>query len=242
MSFATDLKTIYHLTLRRPRGGTHAERLEDFYAPQAHLYDNFRDRMLHGRRELFERLPTPPGGIWVDLGGGTGRNIEYLGERRAALAKFYIVDLAPAMLKQAAKRQQARGWDNVETVHADATDFQPPTGAADVVTISYALTMIPDWQATIANACSILKPGGILGVVDFYVSEPASPPPRIRHSRFTRTFWPAWFRRGNVHISPSHVPHLHSHFTSIHYQEFRARLPYVALLRIPCYVFIGYRS
>ena len=241
MSLATDLKTLYHLTLRRPHGVTHAARLEDFYAPQARIYDGFRERMLPGRRELFEKLPTPPDGVWVDLGGGTGRSIEHLGARRAQLARLYIVDLSPSMLRQARERGERLGWHNVETVCANATHFKPAAGPADVVTFSYALTMIPDWQAALENAISILKPDGLLGVVDFYVSESNPAPPRVRHSRFTRAFWPAWFRRGNVHISSDHVPCLHARFAPVSFHEFRARLPYAAIVRIPCYSFIGRR-
>ena len=51
---------------------------------------------------------------------------------------------------------------------ADATRFRPPEGAADVVTFSYSLTMIPDWFAALENAAAMLKPGGTIGVVDFY--------------------------------------------------------------------------
>ena len=55
-------------------------------------------------------------------------------------------------------------------MRADATEFRPSEGQADVVTLSYALTMIPDWFAAIENACAMLKPGGVIGVADFYVS------------------------------------------------------------------------
>ena len=54
MSFASDLKVLYHLTLSPIRGKTHAERLESFYGAQAGAYDDFRKRLLKGRQELFE--------------------------------------------------------------------------------------------------------------------------------------------------------------------------------------------
>ncbi|HMO36595.1 MAG TPA: class I SAM-dependent methyltransferase, partial [Gemmatales bacterium] len=102
---------------------------------------------------------------------GTGSNLEYLGESIQQLKLAYVVDLTPSLLQVAEQRIAQRGWSNVKTLHADATKFSLPVGEmADVVTFSYSLTMIPDWFAAIDVAYRILKPGGHIGVVDFYVS------------------------------------------------------------------------
>src|SRR5262249_60107494 len=98
MSILADLKVLYHLTLSPIRGATHAERLESFYQGQADAYDSFRARLLHGRKELFETLPVPEGGLWIDMGGGTGSNLEYLGNSLQRLQKLYLVDLSPSLL------------------------------------------------------------------------------------------------------------------------------------------------
>jgi hypothetical protein len=42
---------------------------------QAHLYDSYRCRMLHGREPMMASMPAKKGDIWVDLGGGTGSNL-----------------------------------------------------------------------------------------------------------------------------------------------------------------------
>ena len=61
------------------KGGAHQTRLENFYKAQAELYDGYRHRMLHGRKPMIENMPAPSGGTWLDLGGGTGSNLEYFG-------------------------------------------------------------------------------------------------------------------------------------------------------------------
>ena len=109
MSFLAELKTLYCVALKRSRGGDAAERVEAFYQGQAENFDNFRGRLLHGRRELFAAIAAPPDGIWVDMGGGTGWNLEQLGRRIDALGRAYIVDLSPSMLKVGA------GGSNSET-------------------------------------------------------------------------------------------------------------------------------
>ena len=239
MSFFAELKTLYYVTLKRSHGADAAARVEAFYQGQAENFDSFRKRLLHGRRELFAAIEAPPGGVWVDLGGGTGWNLEQLGPRIDALAKAYIVDFSPSMLKVARRRIQQRGWKNVEAVEADAIRFRPSEGQADVVTFSYSLTMIPDWFAAIENAWSILRPGGVIGVLDFYVSRKYPADGLACHGFFGRNFWPVFFSLNDVFPSCEHLPYLRRRFTQIRCSESRGRMPYLPLLRAPYYMFIG---
>lgn len=238
VSLFSDLKILYHLTMKPIRGKDHAARMESFYAGQAGAYDDFRKRLLKGREELWQAIDVPEGGVWVDLGGGTGSNLEYFGERIERLKKIYVVDLSPSLLEVARRRAEERGWQQVETVEADATTFRPPEGA-DVVTCSYSLTMIPDWFAAIDNARAMLREGGQMGVVDFYVSRKYPADGLKRHGWFTRSFWPVWFAGDNVFPSPDHVPYLHRHFEPVHFTESKARVPYLFFLRTPYYTFVG---
>jgi S-adenosylmethionine-diacylgycerolhomoserine-N-methlytransferase len=237
----SELKTLYYLAAKPVRGRNHAARLESFYAGQAEGYDRFRQRLLQGRRDLWDAIPVPSGGVWVDMGGGTGRNLEHFGERVHELKKIYVVDLCSSLLAVARQRVERNGWTNVEAVDADVTTFQPAEDSVDVVTFSYSLTMIPDWYAAIQQAHRLLRPGGLLGVVDFYVARKYPGTGLARHSWWTRTFWPVWFARDNVFLSRDHVPFLFWRFTPVHFEEHRARVPYVPLARVPYYTFVGRR-
>jgi len=108
-----------------------------------------------------------------------------------------------------------------------------------VVTFSYSLTMIPDWFAAIDSARAMLSPGGLIGVVDFYVSRKYPADRLRRHRWFTRSFWPVWFAFDNVFPSPDHVPYLHRSFQAVHFAENRGKLPCIPLLRMPYYTFVG---
>ncbi len=239
MPFFSDMKILYHMLLKPVRGGSHAERMESFYGGQAQAYDDFRRRLLRGREELWAALPRPAGGIWVDMGGGTGANLENFGDTIRDLNKVYLVDLAPSLLKVARDRFSKRGWDNVEAVEADATTWTPTEGAVDVVTFSYSLTMIPDWFAAIENARRILKPGGLIGVVDFYVGRKYPPEGLKRQRWLARSLWPPWFATDNVFPSPDHLPFLLNRFEPVQISENRNRMPYVPLLKTPWYWFVG---
>lgn len=241
MSFLNDLKVLYHLVLRPVRGKDHAQRMENFYAGQAAHYDDFRKRLLQGREDVYRKLGEECQGTWVDFGGGTGANLEFIGEPIRKFDKIYVVDLAESLLGVVGQRVAKHGWNNVEGVAADATTWAPPTnqGLADVVTFSYSLTMIPDWFGAIENAKRILKPGGRIGVIDFYVSRKYPQDGHARHGWPTRSFWPLWFSNDNVFPSPDHLPFLSRHFKTLWLQEKRAKVPYMPLVRTPYYQFIG---
>jgi S-adenosylmethionine-diacylgycerolhomoserine-N-methlytransferase len=240
MSIVSDLRILYHMALRPNRGRDHAQRMENFYAGQAADYDSFRKRLLQGRSELWSAIDLPRDGLtWVDMGGGTGSNLEHFGSEITKLSKIYVVDLSSSLLEVAARRVQREGWTNVEVVEADATKFRPPEGVADVVTFSYSLTMIPDWIAALDNAQAMLKPGGRIGIVDFYISRKHPAATHDRHGWITRHGWPAWFATDNVFLSPDHVPRLHQLFDVLRLEERRAKLPYLPLVRVPYYLLVG---
>ncbi|MCE3018653.1 MAG: class I SAM-dependent methyltransferase [Pirellula sp.] len=240
MSIGKDLKILYHLALRPIRGKTHSERMENFYSGQAEGYDDFRKRLLQGREDVYQELgENVDGGTWVDFGGGTGSNLEFIGASLSKFQKVYVVDLAESLLGIVNKRCRKNNWTNVEAIAGDATAWTPPEGSVDVVTFSYSLTMIPDWFAAIDNAIRILKPGGHIGVIDFYVARKYPMEGLVKHGWSTRSFWPVWFSSDNVFPSPDHIPYLQKHFETTKLKECRAKVPYLPLVRTPYYQFVG---
>ena len=102
----------------------------------------------------------------------------------------------------------------------------PPTvrrKPVDCVYFSYALTMIPDWRAAVANALGMLRPGGLLGVVDFYVAPRDPPAGFARHGSLAHGFWPRWFRHDGVHLDPQHLPYLLEHAEPVCCEQRRGR-------------------
>ena len=183
-------------------------------------------------------LDLPEGGRLLDVGGGTGSNLEQLGERISGLGRVEIVDLCPSLLKVAEERIQRHAWSNVRTVLTDATTYVPET-PVDVVTFSYSLTMIPSWHQAIDRAYEALNPGGMIGVVDFYISRKWPAEGMRRHSAFQRFFWPLWFGQDNVFLSPDHIPYLQSRFRTVRLIEGLGGVPYMMGLKAPYYVFLG---
>ena len=187
---------------------------------------------------MIRELPFDAGAVWIDFGGGTGANLELLGERIHDFKKIYVVDLTPSLLRVARQRIDRHGWTNVEVLQEDAARMPLLLEEADVVTFSYSLTMMPDWYAALENAWRLLKLGGHIGVVDFYVSRNHPKPGFVQHSPWTRSFWPWWFEHDNVFLNPDHVPYLHQMFEPVHFVEKRAAM-FARLAKVPFYQFIG---
>lgn len=231
-----DSRVLWRMLRGLPRSGSAAERLQAFYAPQATRYDAFRKRLLHGREELIGRLPVGAGSVAVELGCGTGENLERFGARLTGLRRLSLVDLCPALLEQA--RARAARLSNVEVVEADITRFRPPQ-PVDCVYLSYALTMVEDWRAVIANAVAMIKPGGTLGVVDFYVSSARPAAGGVRHPAWERWLWRRWFAHDGVRLDPGHMAQLATAMPDCRIFERRGKVPYLPALTAPYYLFIG---
>jgi S-adenosylmethionine-diacylgycerolhomoserine-N-methlytransferase len=240
-SLAADARILLSLLRGLPSRSSHAEALAGFYGPQADRYDDVRERLLQGREQLIQALPAGAGDRIIELGGGTGRNLEFFGPRLNAFAAVEVVDLCGPLLDVAARRVAGAGMPKVRLVNGDAATYQP-AAPVDCVYLSYALTMMPRWEAVIDNAAAMLRPGGTIGVVDFYVSPPNPPAGRARHGWLTRTLWPAWFRHDGVRLSADHLNYLQQKFETCELSERRARVPYLPLVTAPYYVFIGRKS
>lgn len=244
----SDLRVVYNLIKGAfgKGGATHKDRLESFYSAQAGDYDEFRKRLLFGREEMLKDVAAShgSGGIWVDMGGGTGANLEMMGDEAImSFAKVYVVDLCGPLLEVARKRCEERGWHNVVLVEDDATTWVPEEGfgQVDVLTFSYSLTMIPDWFAAVEHAAALLRPNGLLGVADFYVARKHPSAGMAKHSWLQRTFWPMWFAMDDVNPNPDHLPYIKRKFETVSVVETSASMPYIGWVapNMPIYRFIG---
>ena len=115
-----------------------------------------------------------------------------------------------------------------------------PSSAASSLRCSSSMQR--DWRAAISNALAMLKPGGALGVVDFYVSPRRADPGMVQHGALARALWPRWFAHDGVHPNAEHLPTLRAMLPAHEIVEARAPVPYLPLARVPYYRFVGLKS
>lgn len=151
-------------TLASP--SSHGALMDAVYRRQKHIYDITRKYYLFGRDGLIGGLEAAPGMTVLEVGCGTGRNLDCIA-RSWPGAHLHGLDISDEMLSVA----RARLGPESLLARGDATDFDAESlfGRAefDRVVISYALSMIPQWQTTLDHAASLLAPGGSLHIVDF---------------------------------------------------------------------------
>ncbi|TXR47751.1 class I SAM-dependent methyltransferase [Phyllobacterium endophyticum] len=149
----------------------HRTLMDRVYRHQRHFYDVTRKYYLLGRDPMIAGLDPPENGSILEIGCGTGRNLILAGKIYPH-ASLHGLDISNEMLATAARKTAAAGLsDRVCLAYADAADFNPVAlfgrDEFDRIFISYAVSMIPQWQDVIRQAASHLAPGGSLHIVDF---------------------------------------------------------------------------
>jgi len=176
--------------------------MSGYYAWQSRIYDATRWAFLFGRDALLDHLQLKPGDRVVEVGCGTGRNLEGILKRVGASGEVVAVDCARPMIEQCARRIRKQNWSNVRLVDREYGGTPVTQGMADVVLMSYSLSMIPEWERVVDCAARELKPGGRLGVVDF----------RLGNGATAIAGFERWMTRNHVAINRPYLEKLSSAF------------------------------
>lgn len=144
----------------------HAALMDRVYRWQRPIYDLTRKYYLFGRDRLINELDAKPGMAVLEIGCGTGRNLAMVGKVWRGV-RLHGLDISAEMLRSA-----RRTLGNTGTLAlGDATRFDAKAlfgrEGFERVMLSYAVSMIPDWQAALSQAAATLAPRGSLYVVDF---------------------------------------------------------------------------
>mgnify|MGYP006437092627 CR=1 FL=1 len=179
------------------------QRMNRIYKYLRHVYDASRKYYLLGRDRLIAELVCRPGEHVIEVGCGTARNLIRL-QTAYPQTHFYGIDASDEMLKTASKRLKNNKL-NTPVQQGLAQDFdhyalfgihQP-----NRIIFAYALSMIPQWQAAIDHALTLLPEGGELAVVDFG-SQAGLP-------RWFRAILFKWLALFGVHYRPELYEYFH---------------------------------
>lgn len=145
---------------------SHALLMDSVYRSQRHIYDATRKFFLFGRDRLIDRLCPRPGDSVLEIACGTGRNLQKIGRRWPGTA-LHGFDISAEMLKTAHVALGRRAM----LAQGDATRFDPLPAFGrrvfDRVVISFAVSMIPEWQSALDQGLRLVASGGSLHLVDF---------------------------------------------------------------------------
>src|SRR6056297_1966364 len=142
---------------------TGSEATTRFYGRWARLYDlvaTWLPGVRDVRRSVAAACGLSTGDTVVELGCGTGSNIDYLSDRVGDDGRVIGVDITPEVLALAADRTSDR--ENVSVVRGDATrpPFDESGPAIDAVVATFLVGMLPEPAAAVSTWCDLVGPGG----------------------------------------------------------------------------------
>jgi demethylmenaquinone methyltransferase / 2-methoxy-6-polyprenyl-1,4-benzoquinol methylase len=140
------------------------------------------------RRELVRAVARTNPRRVLDVATGTGGVAIALAA--ATDAEILGVDISEPMLERGRERIQAAGLDRrIHLQHARAEALPFPPDSFDAVTFTYLLRYVADPGGTIRELARVLRPGGAMASLDFYV--PPHPLWRLSWRVYTRALMPS---------------------------------------------------
>lgn len=115
------------------------------------------------RRHAIDQLQLQPGGRVLEVGCGSGANLEYLVRGVGPSGQVVGVDISPQMVAAARARVQRHGWSNVQVVESPAESMHL-AGSFDGLLL-FAMHDVLTSPAAITRSLAHLGPGGRVVVV-----------------------------------------------------------------------------
>jgi len=115
----------------------------------------------------------------LDVACGTGDMCEFwnihANKKGIEVKEIYGVDPSEGMLSEARKKGL-----NAKFIQAEAKDLPVKDNAADILSISYGLRNVVDRKEGLAEFYRVLKPGGVLTILEFTKLQKQTLPSRAR--------------------------------------------------------------
>jgi ubiquinone/menaquinone biosynthesis C-methylase UbiE len=183
----------------RPERGSadhrETDRVRRFYERTAPEYDRWTDLfdrvLLDGRRAA---VCSRAIGRTLEIGVGTGRNLAFYPPD----VELTAIDISPAMLEIARRRADGHA---VDLRLADAQALPFPDASFDTIVCTLCLCTIPDERRALSEARRVLRPAGLLLLLE-HVRSPIAP------VRWVERLLDPLFRLSGDHLLRDPIEHL----------------------------------
>jgi demethylmenaquinone methyltransferase / 2-methoxy-6-polyprenyl-1,4-benzoquinol methylase len=166
------------------------------FTPLPARYDRLAEILSFGqngrwRRAMVDRLVASNGHaadrVVLDVAAGTAGVSLQIADRTGA--RVIGVDLTREMLRQGARNVAAAGAsDRVPLINGRAEQLPLADASVDALTFTYLLRYVQDPQATLTELARVVRPGGTVASLEFFV--PPSPFWRFCWRAYTRLVLP----------------------------------------------------
>ena len=135
-------------------------------------YDLMNDVMSFGIHRLWKQYAidianVKKGDAILDLASGTGDLIKLYHKKIGTSGRIVSSDINEAMLDEGKRNLINSGVLGIEFVQANAEKLPFEDNSFDLVSIAFGLRNVTDKDKALSEMCRVLKPGGVLIVLEF---------------------------------------------------------------------------
>ena len=153
--------------------GLNSKKIQEIYSSRivnrydssmSHFFKNFK-------KKAFEDSSLKTGDQVLVFCCGTGLDFPHILNKVGPEGKIIGVDFSKEMLALAEKKILKYGWDNIELLQEDVTDFEGRIiQKVDAGVCTLGLSIIPDFKSAYRNLLSFVRPGGEIIIGDMQLA------------------------------------------------------------------------
>lgn len=152
-------------------GNVKEKRVHDVFETIYNDYDKMNSIIsfkLHmkWRRKVNEAMDIKPGSTVLDLCCGTGDWTLALSKAVGSTGHVTGLDFSEGMLSVAKKKSKINQLDNTSFVQGNAMDLPFEDNSFDYITIGFGLRNVPDAQHVLREMKRVVKPGGLITILE----------------------------------------------------------------------------
>ena len=181
------------------------------FAPLGETYDRYARLLSFGqdprwRSFLVDRIQASPAATVLDVACGTAAVSMELARRYGC--RVVGIDQSAEMLAAGRSRVDAAGFrEHIELVEGRAENLPYDDASFDALTFTYLLRYVDDPRATMSELARVVRPGGRIAMLDFFVPSRAARPAwelyvRVGLPVLGRVISPGWAEVGSF-LGPS---------------------------------------
>jgi len=139
--------------------------MKSYYKFSSKIYDATRWFYLLGRKPLINLIPieNQKGVNILEIGCGTGHVLKHI-QKKYDVSHIHGVDFSNDMLKKAKSKLNNNNLNLINDLYKKELYEE---SKFDVIVLSYAMTIINDYEKTLSSIKYHLKDDGVLAIVDF---------------------------------------------------------------------------
>ncbi|VAW34089.1 hypothetical protein MNBD_CHLOROFLEXI01-1731 [hydrothermal vent metagenome] len=157
----------------------------NYYDKFSKVYDLFSAKQYYhkARRQAVEALKLKVNHTVLNVPCGTGQNFAYFQEYLKNSGLIIGIDLSTGMLEKAKNKRDKNGWTNIKLANTNVLEVDEKwvkenvAGKSpveiDAILCDLGLSGFPEWQKVIDTLLAILKPGGKIVIMDWYMDKPS---------------------------------------------------------------------